>query len=128
MTPVAPAASARRSETPSSEEQGFWHSHRDHWTCEAERYADQETLGLLAQSSKHGAAFWAQNPKQLATIIGSVHSYLSDTKDTLQATFRIEASEAGAFKSGRNVLGIVQLEVCPWLFEYTDIPFVVQIP
>ena len=31
-------------------------------------------------SSKHGAAFWAQNPKQLATIIGSVHSYLSDPR------------------------------------------------
>jgi hypothetical protein len=90
--------------------------------------ADRETLGLLAQGAAHGAAFWADNPKQLATIVGSASMYLADSKDALEATFRIQSAVAGAFTSGRRVLGIVQLETCPWDCFYTDVPFVVQVP
>ncbi len=90
--------------------------------------ADHETLGLLAQGAQHGAAFWAQNPKQLAPILGNVHVFLGDFKDSLQATFRIQTPVAGAFASGRSVLGTVQLEVCPFDCFYTFVPFVVRIP
>jgi hypothetical protein len=90
--------------------------------------ADHETLALLAQGAPQGAAFWAQDPKQLATILGTVNSYLGDSKAGLQAKFRVESSVAGAFSSGRKVLGTVRLETCPFDCVYTFIPFVVQIP
>jgi hypothetical protein len=90
--------------------------------------ADHETLGLLAQGAYHGAAFWAQNPQQLATIAHSVQWYLTDTKDQLEATFRIQSPVANTFASGRKVLGTVRLEVCPFDCFYMSIPFVVQIP
>jgi hypothetical protein len=90
--------------------------------------ADHETLGLLAQGAGPGAAFWAQNPKQLATILGNLHPYLADFKDTIEATFRIQTAVPGAFASGRTVLGQVRLEVCPWDCIYTFIPFAVRIP
>jgi hypothetical protein len=90
--------------------------------------ADHETLGLLAQGARHGGAFWAENPNQLPSILGNVHLDLSDLKDSLQATFRIESPVAGAFSSGRTVMGQVRLEVCPWDCIHTFIPFVVRIP
>jgi hypothetical protein len=90
--------------------------------------ADHETLGLLAQGAPHGAAFWAVNPIQLPSILGNVHLDLSDLKDSLQATFRIESPVAGAFSSGRTVMGQVRLEECPWDCIHTFIPFVVRIP
>jgi hypothetical protein len=89
---------------------------------------DHETLGLLAQGAPHGAAFWAQNPQQLAPVLGNVHTFLGDFKDSLQATFRIQSPVAGTFSSGRKVLGSARLEVCPFDCFYTVVPFVVQIP
>lgn len=90
--------------------------------------ADHETLGLLSQSTANGAAFWAANPKQLTMVLGDVHSLLARSKDTLEVAFRIQSPVAGAFASGRTVIGQVSLWVCPWDCQYTVIPFVVQVP
>ena len=90
--------------------------------------ADRESLGLLTGGTSRGAAFWASDPKQLASILGSVREFLSDTKRTLKADFRVQSPVAGAFAPGRTVLGQVRLEVCPWDCYYTDIPFVVRVP
>ncbi len=90
--------------------------------------ADHETLGLLSQSTANGAAFWAQDPKQLTMTLGTVHSFLARSKDTLEVAFRIQSPVAGTFASGRTVIGKVSLEVCPFDCRYTFIPFVVQVP
>jgi hypothetical protein len=89
---------------------------------------DHEALGLLSQSTAHGAAFWAPNPKQLAMVLGDVRSFLARSKDTLEVGFRIQSPVVGAFASGRTVIGQVSLEVCPMDCSYTVIPFVVQVP
>jgi hypothetical protein len=90
--------------------------------------ADHEALGLLSQSVANGAAYWAPNPQQLTMVLGDVHSFLARSKDTLEVAFRIESPVAGAFASGRTVIGQVSLEVCPWECIHTVIPFVVQVP
>jgi hypothetical protein len=90
--------------------------------------ADRETLALLSQGTTHGGAFWADSPTQLAPILGALNSYLSDFTDTLEATFRIEASAPGTFAPGRIVHGRVRLEVCPFGCTYTYVPFAVRIP
>lgn len=89
---------------------------------------DRESLGLLAQSTPRGAAFWAESPEQLAMTVSGAHSYLALKKDLMEVTFRIQTSVAGAFASGRTVLGTITLEECPWDCYYTNIPFVVKVP
>jgi len=89
---------------------------------------DFETLGLLAQSTPRGAAFWTESPEQLAMTVSSAHSYLAMQQDLIELTVQIETSVAGAFASGRTVRGTVTLEMCPWGCYYTYIPFVVQVP
>jgi hypothetical protein len=90
--------------------------------------ADHEALGLLSQGAANGAAYWAPNPQQLTMVLGDVHSFLARSKDTLEVALRIQSPVAGAFASGRTVIGQVSLEVCPWECVYTVIPFVVQVP
>lgn len=90
--------------------------------------ADHEALGLLSQAVANGAAYWAPNPQQLTMVLGDVHSFLARSKDTLEVAFRIQSPVAGAFASGRTVIGQVSLEVCPWDCIYTVVPFVVQVP
>ncbi len=90
--------------------------------------ADLEALGRLSQGTGGGAAFWAPDPRQLTAVLGGVHSFLAGSKDTLEVAFRIESPVAGAFASGRTVIGQVSLEVCPMACSYTVIPFVVQVP
>jgi len=90
--------------------------------------ADHEALGLLSQGTEHGAAFWAHNPDQLAPILGTVHSFLGKSEDTVEVTFRIQSPVVGAFASGRTVIGQVSLEMCPWECSYAVVPFVVQVP
>jgi hypothetical protein len=89
---------------------------------------DHEALGLLSQGAANGAAYWAPNPQQLTMVLGDVHSLLAGSKDTLEVAFRIQSPVAGAFASGRTVIGQVSLEVCPWECYSTLIPFVVQVP
>ena len=94
----------------------------------AKGQADRKSLGLLAGATSHGAAFWAGGPTLLAPMLGSVREFLSDTKRTLKADFRIQSPVAGAFAPGHTVLGQVRFEECPWDCFYTDIPFVVRVP
>jgi hypothetical protein len=90
--------------------------------------ADHEALGLLSQGAGNGAAYWAPNPQQLTMVLGDVHSFLARSKDTLEVAFRIQSPVAGAFASGRTVIGQVSLEVCPWDCINTVVPFVIQVP
>jgi hypothetical protein len=86
---------------------------------------------LLSQGAANGAAYWAPNPQQLTMVLGDVHSLLARSKDTLEVAFRIQSPVAGAFASGRTVIGQVSLEFCPWqciYTIYTVVPFVVQVP
>ena len=53
---------------------------------------------------------------------------LADTKPAAWATFRLESATAGAFASGRTVLGKVQFEDCPWDCYEVSVPFAVKIP
>lgn len=94
----------------------------------AQRDADRESLGLLTGGTPHGGAFWAATPEHLATILGTVGPFLSDTKRSLNANFRVQSPVVGAFAPGRTVLGQVRLEICDWGCFNTDIPFVVRIP
>lgn len=89
---------------------------------------DREALGLLAQGTPRGAAFWAESPEQLAMTVSSAHSYLALQKKLMEVNFEIQTSVAGAFASGRTVLGTLTLEECPWDCYYSTIPFVVRIP
>jgi len=89
---------------------------------------DREALGLLAQGTPRGAAFWAESPEQLAMTVSNAHSFLALQKDVMEVTFQIQSSVAGAFASGRKVLGTLTLEECFWGCSYSTIPFVVQIP
>jgi len=89
---------------------------------------DHESLGLLAQSTPRGAAFWAESPEQLAMTVSGANSYLALQKDLMEVTLQIQTSVAGAFASGRTVLGTITLEECPWECYYTYIPFVVKVP
>jgi len=94
----------------------------------ADGAVDREALGLLAQGTPRGAAFWAGSPEQLAMTVSSAHSYLARQKDLMEVTFQIQSPVAGAFASGRSVLGTLWLVECHWECIYTDIPFVVKIP
>lgn len=94
----------------------------------ADGVVDREALGLLAQGTPRGAAFWAEGPEQLAMTVSSAHSYLARQKDLMEVTLQIQSPVAGAFASGRSVLGGLSLVECHWECIYTNIPFVVQIP
>jgi hypothetical protein len=94
----------------------------------ADGVVDREALGLLAQGSPRGAAFWAEGPEQLAMTVSSAHSYLAQQKGLMEVTFQIQSPVAGAFASGRSVLGTLTLVECPWDCMYTNVPYVVQIP
>lgn len=90
--------------------------------------ADVETLGLLAQATAGGAAFWVDDPLQLTQTLAISRTYLAGTRRTIKATFRVESPVAGAFTSGHIVKGRVRYEVCPWDCEYVGVPFVLRIP
>jgi hypothetical protein len=90
--------------------------------------ADHEALGRLAQGADGSAAFWIDDPSQLAMALGNTSEYLAESRDRLRATFRIQSEVPGAFERGRTILGQVSLEVCPFECNYTYIPFAIQIP
>jgi hypothetical protein len=90
--------------------------------------ARHESMNLLAQSNWGGASLWLDDPSQFAAAVADAYSYLADVKPYVRATFRIESPTAGAFASGRTVLGKVRFEDCPWDCYGVTIPFAVQIP
>jgi len=90
--------------------------------------ADYETMNLLAQTAYAGAALWLDDPTQFGMATADVHSYLGDFKPFVRATFRIESPTAGAFASGRTVLGKLRFWDCPWDCYDVVVPFAVKIP
>jgi hypothetical protein len=94
---------------------------------------DWETLGLLGQGAPGSATFWAGDPLALAPTLRTVRKYLSQMKKSAIVTFRIESPSAGAFTSGRTVLGRVFYGGgcafdCGFDVPGTPIPFAVKIP
>lgn len=91
--------------------------------------ADTATLALLAQGAPGGAFFWTTEGDQLAPALRTVRKYLAYLKKTAVVTFRIESPVAGAFASGRTVLGSVRHVYACWDECYeAPIPFAVTIP
>lgn len=90
--------------------------------------ADHETMNLLAQTRYAGAALWLDDPNQFGMAMVDAYSYLGSFKPFVRATFRIESPTAGAFVSGRTVLGKVRFEDCPWDCYEVTVPFAVKIP
>jgi Carboxypeptidase regulatory-like domain len=90
---------------------------------------DHGMLGLLSQASTQGGAtFWLTHPNQMAVAMVDAYSFLGGYKPFVRARFRIESPTAGAFASGRTVLGRVKFLVCPWDCEYVSVPFAAKIP
>lgn len=92
------------------------------------RPAEYETMNLLAQTRRAGAALWLDDPTQFGMAMVDAHSYLGDFKPFVRATFRLETPTAGAFVPGRTVLGKVRFEHCPWDCTEVVVPFAVKIP
>ena len=88
----------------------------------------REALGTLAQGAPGSAVFWTDDPRELPNALGAVSQYLRGLRLSYDATFRVVATEDGAFAPGRTVFGTVQLEECPWDCFYLQVPFVVTIP
>lgn len=92
--------------------------------------ADREALGALSQGSFNGdrAAFWAADPRQLPAILRTALLNQRWPENRRDATFQIQAPSAGAFASGRTVIGTVRIQHCPLDCYPIDIPFTVEIP
>jgi hypothetical protein len=91
--------------------------------------ADHATLGLLARATPGGAAFWVDDPRQLAPTMPVISQYLNGLNTLNRLTFRVESPVEGAFASGRVVLGQVKFAwVCPMGCSYATLPFAVRIP
>lgn len=89
---------------------------------------DRETLAFAAQWGSGGAAFWANEPRQLAPVLAVAERYARNEVDTLNVSFRIRSETAGTFVPGRTILGQVRFEICPFDCSYTFVPFAVKIP
>ena len=72
-----------------------------------------KALSMFAQD-ENGATFWANDPKQVATILGTLPTILDGHQGAVDVTIHLQSSVAGAFASGRIVHGRAQLLVCPW--------------
>jgi hypothetical protein len=90
---------------------------------------DHGMLGLLSQANTQGGAtFWLTHPNQMAVAMVDAYSFLGGYKPFVRARFRIQSPTAGAFASGRTVLGRVKFLACPWDCEYVTVPFAAKIP
>jgi hypothetical protein len=87
-----------------------------------------KALSMLAQGET-GATFWANDPQQVATILGSLPTFLDGRLGAVDATIHLQSSVTGAFTSGRVVAGTARLTLCPWDCDVSfDVPFAVRIP
>lgn len=90
---------------------------------------DHGLLSLLSQAYTHGGAtFGLAHPNQMAAAMVDAYSFLGGYKPFVRARFRIESPTAGAFASGRTVLGRVKFLACPWDCEFVTVPFAAKIP
>lgn len=90
--------------------------------------AQHESMNLLVQSHWGGAALWLDEPSQFAAAMADAQALLNELKPASFATFRLESPTAGAFASGRTVLGKLRFEDCPWDCYEVTVPFAVKIP
>ena len=89
---------------------------------------DRERLGTIAQSG-HGAVFWAQAATQVPTVFGRLPEILGGRHSAVDVSIRLESPVAGAFTSGRTIVGTMQLVICPWdCTELLDVPFALRVP
>ncbi len=89
---------------------------------------DRERLGTIAQS-EHGAVFWAQDATQVPTVFGRLPEILGGRHSAIDVSIRLESPVAGAFASGRTIVGTMQLVICPWdCTELLDVPFALRVP
>jgi hypothetical protein len=88
-----------------------------------------KALSMFAQG-ENGATFRATDPRQVATIMGTLPAILHGRGGAVDATIHLQSPVAGAFASGRIVYGQAQLLVCPWdsCDPPIDVPFAVRIP
>ena len=90
---------------------------------------DRRALSELTAASR-GRSFWvAAPPTQLGVLFGELPDVLSYGGDAVEVSFKIQASTAGAFQSGRVVFATVLLEQCfDWYCTNWSIPIAVRIP
>ena len=99
-----------------------------HMKSESESIGNEE-LAELAEG-RGGSAFWAGSAGgELAGLFGNLGDVIDEPQDVLEARFRIQSSAAGVFRSGRTVLGTVQLEDCTYgCWDAGTVPFAVRVP
>jgi hypothetical protein len=89
---------------------------------------DRVGLGPLSQSH-HGIVFWADNPRQIPTILGRVPEVLDGRHAAMDVAIELESPVAGAFASGNTVSGNLQVIVCPWdCSVLVTVPFALRVP
>lgn len=86
--------------------------------------ADASSLAELALRT-NGAYLVAANPEQLSALYGSLGALLRGTTSTYETTWTVRAGSAGAFASGRSVLGTVRVATGENTLE---LPFFYTIP
>ena len=89
---------------------------------------DREGLGPLAQGEQ-GAVFWAEDPRQVPTILGRVPEILDARHSAIDVKVRLESLMAGAFAAGNLVTGTLQITLCPWDCDVlVSVPFGLRVP
>ena len=89
---------------------------------------DRKGLGPFAQS-ENGTVFWAENARQMPTILGRVPEVLDGRHTAMDVTIELESPVAGAFASGNTVSGNLQVIVCPWDCDVlVTVPFALRVP
>jgi len=89
---------------------------------------DRRALSELTAASG-GRSFWVFDRTQLAMLLGALPDVLSYGGETLAVSFKLQASTAGTFQSGRTVFATVVLNQCfDWYCWGGPIPIAVRIP
>jgi von Willebrand factor type A domain len=89
---------------------------------------DRRALSELTAAGR-GRSFWVSDRTQLSMLFGALPDVLSYGGEVLEVSFKIQASTAGAFQSGRTVFATVVLEQCfDWYCTNWSIPIAVRIP
>ena len=90
-------------------------------------FEDRRALSELTAASR-GRSFWVSDPTQLGIVFGALPDVLSHGGQVGEFSFRIQASSAGVFQSGRTVFGTVLGAECPFECTGWAIPIAVRIP
>ena len=89
---------------------------------------DRSGVGPLAQSDQ-GVVFWADDARQIPTIVGRIPEVLDGRHAATDVRIRLESPVAGAFNPGNLVSGTLQVTVCPWDCNVlVSLPFALRVP